>query len=66
MINFLKRNNVNYVIDGGLLLGAARDRHEILWDDDYDIYMPGNGIRFETTLHATITNTTSVTIGYTG
>ena len=31
-----------------------------------DIYMPGNGIRFETTLHATITNTTSVTIGYTG
>ena len=31
-----------------------------------DIYMPGNGIRFERTLHATITNTTSVTIGYTG
>ena len=31
-----------------------------------DIFMPGNGIRFETTLHATITNTTSVTIGYTG
>jgi len=28
--------------------------------------MPGNGIRFDTTLHATITNTTSVTIGYTG
>ena len=31
-----------------------------------DIYMPGNGIRFDTNLHATITNTTSVTIGYTG
>ena len=31
-----------------------------------DIFMPGNRIRFETTLHATITNTTSVTIGYTG
>ena len=31
-----------------------------------DIYMPGNRIRFESTLHATITNTTSVTIGYTG
>ena len=30
-----------------------------------DIYVPGNGIRFESTLHATITNTTSVTIGYT-
>ena len=31
-----------------------------------DIFMPGIGIRFDTTLHATITNTTSVTIGYTG
>ena len=31
-----------------------------------DIYMPGNGIRFDTTLHVTTTNTTSVTIGYTG
>ena len=31
-----------------------------------DLYVPGNGIRFETGVHATITATTSVTIGYTG
>tara|TARA_A100000172_G_scaffold70071_1_gene50337 strand:+ start:285 stop:581 length:297 start_codon:yes stop_codon:yes gene_type:complete len=31
-----------------------------------DIYVPGNGIRFDTTLHATLTATGSVTIGYTG
>jgi hypothetical protein len=31
-----------------------------------DIYVPGNGIRFTTGVHATITNTTSVTLGYTG
>ena len=31
-----------------------------------DMYMPGNGIRFTTGVHATITNTTSVTLGYTG
>ena len=31
-----------------------------------DIYVPGNGIRFENGGHATMTNTTSLTIGYTG
>ena len=31
-----------------------------------DIYVPGNGIRFTTGVHATITNTSSVTLGYTG
>ena len=31
-----------------------------------DMYMPGNGIRFTTGVHATITNTSSVTLGYTG
>ena len=31
-----------------------------------DLMVPGNGIRFETGVHATITATTSVTIGYTG
>ena len=31
-----------------------------------DIYVPGNGIRFENGVHATMTNVTSVTIGYTG
>ena len=31
-----------------------------------DIYVPGNGIRIENGVHATMTNTTSLTIGYTG
>ena len=31
-----------------------------------DLYVPGNGIRFENGVHATMTNTTSLTIGYTG
>ena len=31
-----------------------------------DMYIPGNGIRFENGVHATMTNTTSLTIGYTG
>ena len=31
-----------------------------------DIMIPGNGIRFENGVHATMTNGTSVTIGYTG
>ena len=31
-----------------------------------DIYVPGNGIRFENGVHATMTNTTSLTFGYTG
>ena len=30
------------------------------------IYVPGNGIRVENGVHATMTNVTSVTIGYTG
>ena len=31
-----------------------------------DMNIPGNGIRFENGVHATMTNVTSVTIGYTG
>ena len=31
-----------------------------------DIYVPGDGIRFDTTIHATISGTGSVTLGYTG
>ena len=31
-----------------------------------DIYVPGNCIRFENGVHATMTNTGSLTIGYTG
>ena len=35
-------------------------------DEGLDIYVPGNGIRFDNGVHATMTNVTSVTIGYTG
>ena len=31
-----------------------------------DIYVPGSGIRFDDTIHATISGTGSVTLGYTG
>ena len=31
-----------------------------------DIYVPGNGIRFETGVYLDLTTTDSVTIGYTG
>ena len=31
-----------------------------------DMYIPGNGIRFETSIYADVTGTGSVTIGYTG
>ena len=31
-----------------------------------DIYVPGSGIRVETGIYLDLTNTTSVTIGYTG
>ena len=44
---------------------------DIVFEADFgteglDIYVPGNGIRFENGVHATMTNTTSLTIGYTG
>ena len=31
-----------------------------------DLYVPGNGIRFENTIYADVTGSGSVTIGYTG
>ena len=31
-----------------------------------DVYVPGNGIRFETGVYLDLTTTDSVTIGYTG
>ena len=36
------------------------------WSEGLDIYVPGNGIRFENGVHLDLTNTDSVTIGYTG
>ena len=38
LIDFLFENDIHYIIDGGVLLQAARDRNELIWDDDYDIY----------------------------
>ena len=35
-------------------------------DEGLDIYVPGNGIRFETTIYADVTGTGSITLGYTG
>ena len=35
-------------------------------DEGLDIYVPGNGIRFETGVYLDLTTTDSVTIGYTG
>ena len=47
--------------DSGTILFLAHFATEGL-----DIYVPGNGIRFETSVHATISGTGSVTLGYTG
>ena len=47
--------------DSGTILFLAHFGTEGL-----DIYVPGNGIRFSTTVHATISGTGSVTLGYTG
>ena len=37
--DFMFRRDVFYVADSGTLLGAVRDGREILWDDDYDLFV---------------------------
>lgn len=35
----MERNNIDYIIDGGTLIGAMLHQQRIPWDDDMDVYI---------------------------
>lgn len=39
-IETCNKHNLNWMLDGGSLLGTVREHHLIEWDDDIDILMP--------------------------
>ena len=69
-ITYIQANGVasSVVVLRDISSGSSGDK---VFEADFgteglDIYVPGNGIRFENGVHATMTNTGSLTIGYTG
>ena len=69
-ITYIQANGVasSVVVLRDISSGSSGDK---VFEADFgteglDIFVPGEGIRFETTVHATISGTGSVTLGYTG
>ena len=68
-------SRVTYIQATGItnikLYDAATASGNIIFESTFgseglDIYVPGNGIRFENTIYADVTGTGSITLGYTG
>ena len=53
LIRLLEENDIKYFVDAGTLLGAVRDGREILWDDDYDIFMMNEEVKKTSKLFST-------------